>query len=43
MAEASRLNHIVSNLRESKNSRNAAITRIRQLEREWGVTLRGCV
>lgn len=38
--EADRLNHIIGNLRESKNSRNAAITLLRQLERETGMDLR---
>lgn len=39
-AEADRLNRIIANPRESKNSRNAAITLLKRLEREIGMELR---
>lgn len=39
-AEADRLNRIITNPAESKNSRNAAITQLRKLERETGLELR---
>lgn len=38
--EAKRLNAIIGNLKESKNSRNAAITLLGKLERETGLALR---
>lgn len=38
--EANRLNRIIGNLGESKNSRNAAITQLRELERATGLELR---
>ena len=39
-AEAARLRRIIADLGESKNSRNAAITLLRKLERETGFKLR---
>ena len=39
-AEARRLNGIIRNLGESKVSRNSAITRLSQLERDTGFSLR---
>lgn len=39
-AEAARLRRIIDDLGESKNSRNAAITLLRKLERESGFKLR---
>jgi len=40
VAEARRLNSIINSLRESKNSRNAAISQIGALEVETGLSLR---
>ena len=40
VAKARRLNRIINDLRESKNSRNAAITQLVALERETGFDLR---
>lgn len=40
VAEARRLNRIINDLGESKNSRNAAITLIGRLEAETGLSLR---
>lgn len=40
VAKARRLNRIINDLRESKNSRNAAITMINALEAETGLSLR---
>lgn len=43
IAEADRLNRILNNLMESKNSRNAALTLLRDLEQQYGMELRwGC-
>lgn len=39
-AEAARLNAIIGNLRESKNSRNGAITQLHALEKLTGLHLR---
>lgn len=40
VAKANWLNAIIANRRESKNSRNAAISQIHALERESGLKLR---
>lgn len=40
MKEADRLNRIIANLGESKNSRNAAISQLRKLESDLGIDLR---
>lgn len=40
VAKAQRLNKIIKNLKESKNSRNAAITQLHELEAETGLILR---